>query len=37
MYDSSKEFTSEAKEYDRFIFKIIKVIVKQTLFKENWG
>ena len=29
----SKEFTSEAKEYDPFIFKIIKVTVKQTLFK----
>ena len=29
----SKEFTSEAKEYDPFIFKIIKITVKQTLFK----
>jgi hypothetical protein len=29
----SKEFTSEAKEYDPFIFKIIKLTVKQTLFK----
>ena len=29
----SKEFSSEAKEYDPFIFKIIKVTVKQTLFK----
>ena len=29
----SKEFSSEAKEYDPFIFKIIKVNVKQTLFK----
>ena len=29
----SKEFTSEAKEYDPFIFKIIKVTVKKTLFK----
>ena len=29
----SKEFSSEAKEYDQFIFKIIKVTVKQTLFK----
>jgi len=29
----SKEFISEAKEYDPFIFKIIKITVKQTLFK----
>ena len=29
----SKEFSSEAKEYDPFIFKIIKVNVKRTLFK----
>ena len=29
----SKEFSSEAKEYDPFIFKIIKVKVKKTLFK----
>ena len=29
----SKEFSSEAKEYDPFIFKIIKITVKQTLFK----
>ena len=29
----SKDFTSEAKEYDPFIFKIIKITVKQTLFK----
>ena len=29
----SNEFTSEAKPYDPFIFKIIKVTVKQTLFK----
>ena len=29
----SKEFSSEAKEYNPFIFKVIKVTVKQTLFK----
>ena len=29
----SKEFTSEAKGYDPFIFKIIKITVKKTLFK----
>jgi len=29
----SKEFSSETKEYNPFIFKIIKVTVKQTLFK----
>ena len=29
----SKQFTSEAKEYDPFYFKIMKVTVKQTLFK----
>ena len=29
----SKEFTSEAKEYDPFVFKIIKLTVKKTLFK----
>ena len=29
----SKNFVSEAKEYDPFIFKIIKLIVKRTLFK----
>ena len=29
----SKQFTSEAKEYDPFYFKIMKVTVKKTLFK----
>ena len=29
----NKEFNSEAKEYDPFIFKIIKMTVKKTLFK----
>ena len=29
-----KEFISEAKEYDPFIFKVIKMTVKKTLF---WG
>ena len=29
----SKEFVSEAKEYDPFVFKIIKITVKKTLFK----
>lgn len=29
----SKEFISEAKEYDPFVFKIIKITVKKTLFK----
>ena len=29
----SKEFNSEAKEYDPFIYKVIKIIVKKTLFK----
>ena len=28
-----KEFNSEAKEYDPFIFKVIKITVKKTLFK----
>ena len=28
-----KEFNSEAKEYDPFIFKVIKMTVKKTLFK----
>ena len=30
----SKEFSSEAKEYDPFIFKIIKVTVKKNYLKE---
>ena len=29
----NKDFTSEAKEYDPFIFKVIKMTVKKTLFK----
>ena len=29
----NKEFNSEAKEYDPFIFKVIKITVKKTLFK----
>ena len=29
----SKQFTSEAKEYDPFYFKIMKVTVKKTLFR----
>ena len=29
----TKDFNSEAKEYDPFIFKVIKIAVKKTLFK----
>ena len=29
----NKDFNSEAKEYDPFIFKVIKIAVKKTLFK----